>query len=99
MKLTTKKFNETIKTMNLRDRTRSMAYEILVKGRSSESVGNDFDVSRQAAHKAACRVWREFLKNMDCPPGWTYVELFLPPKLAEEVKKMQQEALMKYSSL
>ena len=84
--------------MTMHDRTRKMAYEIVVKGRSSEVVGHDFDVSRQSAHKAALRVWREYLKTIDCPPGWTAVEVFLPPELAEKVKEMQIKALIEYLS-
>jgi hypothetical protein len=47
-----------------------MSYEILVNQKSSEEVGRKFGVTRQAAHKAALRVWRSYLESIDCPEGW-----------------------------
>lgn len=99
MKLTKSKFQQIIKTINMRERTRIMAYEILVNGRSSEEVARDFNLTRQAAHKSALRVWREYLKSINCPDGWTSMELVFPPELKDKVEKIQQQLLIKYSIL
>jgi hypothetical protein len=99
MKLTKKKFNTVISNIKISERTRLMSYEILVNQKSSEEVGRKFGVTRQAAHKAALRVWRSYLESIDCPEGWTSIELIVPPELKERFEKIQQQLLIKHSIL
>lgn len=99
MKLTKKKFNSIVSNINLSDRTRLMAYDILVNSMSSEEVGLKFGVTRQAAHKAALRVWRSYLNTIDCPDGWTSIELNIPPELKSKFENIQQQLLIKYMRL
>lgn len=99
MKLTKKKFNTVISNIKISERTRLMSYEILVNQKSSEEVGRKFGVTRQAAHKASLRVWRSYLESIDCPEGWTSIELIVPPELKERFEKIQQQLLIKHSIL
>ncbi len=97
MKLTKDKFDRTIENIVINDRSKKMAYEILVNGKSSELVGNSLSVSRQTAYKSATRVWKKYLESINCPEGWTTIELIIPPEFKNKFKKIQQEIFNKYS--
>jgi hypothetical protein len=97
MKLTEDKFNKTVDKIVISERSKEMAYEILVRGISSEIVGNSLSVSRQTAHKSATRVWKKYLESINCPEGWTTIELIIPPEYKNKFKEIQQEILNKYA--
>lgn len=98
MKLKSAKFNEVISSLEIQDRVEKMAYEIIVQGRSADLTGKKFNVSRQAAHRAACVVWNKYLSSIDCPEGWVPMDLVVPFELKERFEKIQKELFKKYRS-
>ncbi len=75
------------------ENTRAMARAILVDGKSPTVVGALHKVSRQAAHRAARKVYRAYLDAVDCPDGWKVVEVRLPAKLARQIQELEREQL------
>ncbi len=97
MKLTLKQFDELVaRKPGMQERARDMACAILVDGESASEVGRLYNVSRQAAHRAALKVTRLFYEEMECPDGWQIVQLKLPPELVEQVRALEREQLERY---
>ena len=99
MKLTTRQFEAVLEnTTKFTQRTRDMARAVLVDRASPATVADDFGVSRQAVHKAANRVYKAYLAQVECPEGWQVMEVRLPPELAKQVKELEREQLAMYTA-
>ena len=74
------------------ENTRAMARALLGDGRNPTAVGAQHKVSRQAAHRAARKLYRAYLDAVECPAGWQVIEVRLPEKLARQIKDLERQA-------
>ncbi len=94
MKLTARQYDRLLtQHTKFTDNTRAMARAVLVDGKSPTEVGELHKVTRQAAHRAAQKVYRAYLDAVDCPDGWQVLEVRLPAKLARQIKALEREQL------
>lgn len=94
MRLTVRQLEQLLaRPTKFSENTCAMARAILVDGKGPMEVGELHQVSRQAAHRAASKVYRAYLDAMDCPDGWQIVEVRLPEKLANQIKELEREQL------
>jgi|SRR5690625_919017 len=63
--------------------------EVLVEGKSQSEVARRHGITRQSVSDMVARV-RAAAKEIE--RGWRKVEVWLPPEMAEQVRKMEAEA-------
>lgn len=69
--------------------TVELAREVLVDGKSQSDVARKHGLTRQRVSGMVSRVLAAANK---IPRGWEKVEVWLPPELAEKVRKMEADA-------
>ncbi|EAU4728401.1 ArdK family transcriptional regulator [Salmonella enterica] len=68
--------------------TIDMAYAVLVDGRKQVDVAKDFDRSKQTVNAAIRRVTAIFNEVIPEDEQLEFVQVWLPPELAKQVKEM-----------
>ncbi|HCD4636645.1 TPA: ArdK family transcriptional regulator [Escherichia coli] len=68
--------------------TIDMAYAVLVDGRKQVDVAKEFDRSKQTVNAAIRRVTAIFNEVIPEDEQLEFVQVWLPPELAKQVKKM-----------
>lgn len=74
--------------------TLDMAYAVLVEGKKQTEVAESHNRTKQAVHNAVNRV-REMLETV-ITDRLEYVAVWLPPELAEQVRKMAEDHAIKH---
>ena len=69
--------------------TVELAREVLVNGKTQSDVAREHGLTRQRVSGMVSRV---IAAANEIPRGWEKVEVWLPPALAEEVRKMEADA-------
>ncbi|WP_139581520.1 TrfB-related DNA-binding protein, partial [Escherichia coli] len=65
-----------------------MAYAVLVDGRKQVDVASEFDRSKQTVNAAIRRVTAIFNEVIPEDEQLEFVQVWLPPELAKQVKEM-----------
>jgi len=96
MRLSKTAFDTTINKLKITKNSKSYKYAegYLVDGFTAESLAKTYNVSRQAIHQAAKKVYSAYLQN--CPPGWVIITLQLPSNLADELKRQEEILIAEY---
>lgn len=75
--------------------TIDMAYAVLVDGRKQVDVAKEFDRSKQTVNAAIRRVTAIFNEVIPEDEQLEFVQVWLPPELAKQVKEMAKPYLNK----
>lgn len=93
MKMTHQEFEALKKRLDrLSLKTFDIAYEVLVNGKNLREVADQHGLTFQRVGNIVDRFKKEAKK---IPSDWVKIEVWLPPHLATEVKKMADEAITK----
>ncbi|EBO5872303.1 hypothetical protein DTT09_25090 [Salmonella enterica] len=71
--------------------TIDMAYAVLVDGRKQVDVAKEFDRSKQTVNAAIRRVTAIFNEVIPEDEQLEFVQVWLPPELAKQVKEMAKQ--------
>jgi len=66
-----------------------IAHAVLVEGKKQVDAAEEFGRTKQTVNNAVNRVWEAISPLIDSK--LEYVEVWLPPELAEKVRKMAEE--------
>lgn len=88
--MTDKEFELYASRTRLHDRSRRMAYAVLVEGVSQAEAARREGVGRETARRAVARVLREYRRALGVPPGWETLTVSVPPEAAEEIRAIER---------
>lgn len=95
--LTHDEFERAVQRMRLAQRTREMAYAVLVEGKGPTIVAERYGVTRQAADNARQRVWKQHLRRVSCPDGWVVLRVCVPRERARELRLEEERLLLEHA--
>lgn len=85
-------FDHVVKGTKLGERSRQMAFDILVLNRRPTDAGRDHGASRQAAKKAADRVMAEYIRSGNYPSSWAVLTTALPTTYHDLIRYISEYA-------
>jgi len=88
-------FKLAIKGLRIRDRSREVAYRILVKGDSRQSVIEDTGMQKAAISQLMSKIMKNFQEQL-ARNGLVYKEYVLPEKLEPVIDAVEEEHLRNY---
>jgi hypothetical protein len=92
-RLTATQFEAAVSELSMGERTRRIAYGVLVEGRSQHEFVTALRITKGAVSQAVNRVWEA--SEHATPGGLQRVTALLPPHQAFIVKQWEKEAMKK----
>jgi hypothetical protein len=94
-RLTARQFEAAISELSVGERTRRIAYGVLVEGRPQHEFVTALRITKGAVSQAVNRVWEA--SRRATPGGLQRITVLLPPHQAFIVKQWEKQAMKKTS--
>ncbi|MDP5168571.1 TrfB-related DNA-binding protein [Pseudomonas syringae] len=91
--MTAAQFEQVTKNLDMSERTKLIAFGVLVEGRTQAEFVEKLNVTPGAISQIIARVWKPFERQKAVPVGFQRVNVILPEHQAFIVKKWSRAAL------
>ncbi|MCK9709848.1 TrfB-related DNA-binding protein [Pseudomonas syringae] len=90
--MTAAQFEQATKNLDMSERSKEIAFGVLVEGRTQAEFAQKLNVTPGAISQIIARVWKPFEQQMSVPIGFQRVSVILPEHQAFIVKKWSRAA-------